>query len=421
MSDSPGSNRSNKSIYKTRIDLKSESSIESNEEIHTTEFAIRNRKMSLDPETLNEKLKHCVIRRSPSNRKSNQYLIRNSKVFEPEQDQICESSDSSDSNESETVLASYSFVKNKHQKQSREESRKSALICSKSVDFEKAIEQELSSEDSLSKKSVTFIVNNLPDQENSFENKEEIADSEKVSSSWSKVKCTSLSEIKVNQEDQLRNQSSKSLISLLKIEAPNEPEVCLEAEQFEICQIEINDLNKTDELKNDEKVFECIEANVNEEEHELLESLGELNKMSTLKLNELANSRYLNEKKRNEINNLIKNKNCFLRRVSSFPTRTLTKRPCSNPLYDVKSKIEQFEKIKNETSASTNFFVRGKYSRNSSQTGLMKTKLNFQTQPSPSGTLKKSAKHKIPDLEEVCSMIKVKDLKSIFEPNLLKN
>ncbi|RMZ94712.1 hypothetical protein BpHYR1_018394 [Brachionus plicatilis] len=408
MSDSPSSNRSKKSIYKTRIDLKNESSVDSNEEIASTECAIRNRKTNLDPEALNEKLKHCVIRRSPSSRKNNQYLIRNSKVFEPDQDQICESSDSSDSNESETKLDSYNIVKNKHLKQSKEAKKlqKSGLICSKGVDFDQTEEQELSSEDSMSKRN----------QEMIEEYGEEIAEHGKLSSSWSKIKCTSFSDIKNSQEDQLRNQSSKSLISLLKIEAPKEEEteVCIEADQYEICQIHIEDLDKKNDFKNNEKVSEYTENNMDCEEQELLESLGELNKMSTLKLNELANSRYLNEKKRNEINSLIKNKSCFLRRVSSFPTRTLSKRSNSNTLYDVKSKIEQFEKIKNESSASTNFFVRGKFSRNSSKTGLMKTNINFQTPLSPSGTLKNSAKYKLPDLEEVCALIKVKDLKIGF-------
>lgn len=417
MSDSLNCNRSNKSLFKTRIDLKKE---DFNEEIQSTDFTIRNHKANLDAEALNEKLKLCVVRRSPSNRKNSSYLIRNSKVFE--QDQICDSSDSGDYNESETMLASYNFVQNKNQKESHEAtkiSQKSALLCPKSVDFEKTSEHELSSEDSLSKKSVTFIVNNLPDHETE-EDRDEIGEPNQPSSSWSKIKCTSLSEMKFGQEGQLRNQSSKSLISLLKIEAPTETEISTEPEKHEICQIDINNLNKTNELVDRETTSDPNEIKENDEEQELMESFGELNKMSTLKLNQLANSRYLNEKSRNEINNLIKNKSCFLRRVSSFPNRTLTKHQYSNPLYDVKSKIEQFEKIKNDSSASTNYFVRGKYSRNSSQTGLMKTKISFQAPFSPNGTIKKTAKHKLPDLEEVCSLIKVKDLKSIFEPNLVK-
>lgn len=415
MSDSPSCNRFNKSLYKTRIDLKKE---DFNEEIKLADVAIRNRKANLDTDTLNEKLKLCVIRRSPSNRKNSQYLIRNSMVLE--QDKICDSSDSSDSNESETMLASYNFVENKHKKQSQEAtkmSKKSALLCTKSVDFEKNEEHELSSEDSLSKKSVTFIMNNLPDHE---EDKDELSAPIKSSSSCSKIKCTSFSEMKVAQEVQLRNQSSKSLISLLKIEASAETEICAEPEKHEICQIDINDLNKTNDLVNKDTSCDQNEIKEYDEEQELMESLGELNKMSTLKLNQLANSRYLNEKNRNEINNLIKNKSCYLRRVSSFPSRNTLKRQYSNPLYDVKSKIEQFEKIKNESSASNNFFVRGKYSKNSSQTGLMKTKINFQAPISPNGTLKKNAKNKLPDLEEVCSLIRVKDLKSIFEPSLVK-
>ncbi|CAF1035018.1 unnamed protein product [Brachionus calyciflorus] len=416
MSESPISDKSQKGIYMTRIDLKkSDNSFDSLNEELSEQLPFKNKRIHIDPDVLNEKIKHCVIRRSSMNRKSNQYLVRNSKTFEAEQDRIMESSDSSDS---DSTLASYNLKKqSKHSKKS-----KSSLSSSKSFDFDKL---DIQSEDTNSKKSVTFIINNQEPEEEQEDTEihplpplptEEVPaviEPKKSTSSWSKIKCTSLSEIK--RENNLDSKSSKSLVSLLQIESPVEEPVDLIPPPSET---ELLELEKAHDEKQDNS-----NNKIDDEEQELLESLGELNKISTLKLNELANNRYLDEKKRNEINNLIKNKNCFLRRVSSFPTRSLSKRTNANPLYDVKSKIEQFEKIKSDQSASTNFFVRGKYSRNSPQMAtshrsgaLMKTKISSQIDAKDANTLTKQ-KNKISDLDEICSFINVKGLKSIFESN----
>ena len=121
-------------------------------------------------------------------------------------------------------------------------------------------------------------------------------------------------------------------------------------------------------------------------------------------------SPFLNESKNTYLNNVASTNGnydgpsgCNLKRNSSMPTKTFVRRN-NNQLYDVKSKIQQFEKIRAEASLSTYININP----------TLKTKANYlSTQQLNEPICQAAPAPKLP--EDFFPSIKVKELKSIFE------